>query len=198
MLHNSQSKVCFFCFVLFGRFYRGHGDKSFRKVLNRGSSFHLPNPDSPSFSLVDDARCEPIEIKKCQNLGYNYTRMPNGLGQERQVDADMELNTYVPLIETNCSRQVLFFLCAVYVPMCNQRIPTKPILPCESMCRAVEMRCEGILVSFGFEWPENLNCSRFPRQNGNGTLCMEGSEDEPIVRPPLSPGETQPVHTNCK
>jgi len=187
-LSKFSKKLCLLCIVVLIQLFRGHCDNALasRQVLDRSGTFHSTNHKSGSF-YVDDVRCEKIEIERCQNLGYNFTKMPNVLNQTRQVVAEMELNTFVPLIETNCSKQVLFFLCAVYVPMCNERIPKKPILPCENMCRAVEERCEGIMISFGFKWPEALRCSRFPRQNGNGTLCMEGNEEDAIDDRPRVP-----------
>ena len=148
-----------------------------RSFIQETDSFQLRNSDGHSYEV--DSFCEPIDIKKCKNLGYNLTKMPNGFGQERQIDAKMGLDTFLPLVETNCSKQLTFFLCAVHFPMCNERVRIGPILPCQSMCKAVENRCRNVLLSFGYDWPSSLNCSQFPRENGNGTMCMEGSGDEP-------------------
>ena len=196
-LPRFYGKICLL-WVLAIQFFQGCCDNLLgsRQLLDRDGRFLSGSHESANF-YADDARCDKIDIERCQNLGYNFTKMPNALGHERQVDAEMELDTYVPLIETNCSKQVLFFLCAVYVPMCNERIPKEPILPCANMCRAVESRCERIMISFGFKWPQALECSRFPKQNGNGTLCMEGSEDESTDdRPKFS--QTPSLQSYCK
>ncbi|ETE59459.1 Frizzled-4, partial [Ophiophagus hannah] len=84
-----------------------------------------------------------------------------------------------------------FFLCSVYVPMCTEQINI-PIGPCSGMCLSVKRRCEPVLKEFGFSWPENLNCSKFPPHNDHNHMCMEGPGDEEIPlhsKAPLHPGE---------
>ena len=176
LLHLSQ-RSGFFIFGLLPQLIIGETDVSFNMDQTENlAPIYLPGHKSHTYE--EDARCELIEIEKCKNLGYNFTKMPNALGQERQVAAKMDLNTYQPLIQTNCSQQLVFFLCAVYVPMCNERVPKESILPCQSMCRAVEKRCKKTLNSFGFDWPMALTCTRFPVKNGNGVMCMEGDEED--------------------
>ena len=145
-----------------------------------------------NFVYEDDGLCEPIDIEKCKNLGYNMTKMPNALKHYRQIHAKMDLDSYLPLVETNCSKKLAFFLCAVHFPMCNERVPTERIMPCESMCNAVSKRCRIVLKSFGYDWPKTLDCSKFPKENGNGTLCMEDSGEEEedtmpsvAIKPPI-------------
>ncbi|XP_069746986.1 frizzled-4 [Narcine bancroftii] len=127
----------------------------------------------------DDRRCDPIRISMCQNLGYNVTKMPNPVGHELQTDAELQLQTFTPLIQYGCSSQLQFFLCSVFVPMCTEKIDI-PIGPCGSMCQSVKRRCEPVLKEFGFNWPEALNCSKFPPQNDHNFMCMEGPGDEDV------------------
>lgn len=168
-----REKFIFLILLIGNNLFYGYGEKSF---LQLSENFEK---NSESYSSYEaDKFCQAIDIDKCKNLGYNLTRMPNSFGQERQIDAKMGLDSFLPLVETNCSNQLAFFLCAVHFPMCNERVRIGPILPCQSMCKAVENRCRNVLVSFGYDWPSSLNCSQFPRENGNGTMCMEGSGDE--------------------
>nr|CAB3247784.1 Fz4 frizzled receptor [Phallusia mammillata] len=140
----------------------------------------------------EEFKCEKMEIKECQGIGYNYTYMPNRLGNERQNEAAMVLTSYKPLLQSNCSSQLLFFLCAVHAPMCSEQAKTV-IGPCESMCRAVERTCRPVMKSFDFEWPDSLNCSNFPADNQPPTLCMAGHENQ-------KPGEKNdlPQDIHCK
>nr|XP_032832688.1 frizzled-4 [Petromyzon marinus] len=125
----------------------------------------------------DERRCEPIRISMCHHLGYNVTRMPNLLGNELQLDAELQLQTFTPLIQYGCSQQLQFFLCSVFVPMCTEKVDI-PIGPCGSMCLGVKTRCEPVLNEFGFSWPDSLNCSRFPPQNDHNHMCMEGPGEQ--------------------
>lgn len=123
-----------------------------------------------------DRTCEPIRIETCRDLGYNVTGMPNLVGHELQQDAQLQLQTFTPLIQYGCSSRLRFFLCSVYVPMCTEKVPV-PIGPCRALCEDVRDRCQPVLQEFGFPWPSGLNCSKFPPQNNDKHMCMEGPAD---------------------
>ncbi|XP_049581783.1 frizzled-4 isoform X1 [Syngnathus scovelli] len=142
---------------------------------------------------VEEITCDPIRISMCQGLGYNVTKMPNHVGNVLQSDAELQLNTFTPLIQYGCSSQLKFFLCSVYVPMCTDKVPI-PIGPCGSMCLSVKRKCEPVLQEFGFKWPDQaLNCSQFPPQNDHNHMCMEGpaDDDPPYYRHPPHQEECQ-------
>lgn len=88
--------------------------------------------------LNEDGKCERLEQKACLALGYNFTKMPNSYGSERQKEALMEMDTYKPLIQLRCSDELVPFLCSVFFPMCNAKIPAsigkikyiEPYMPC--------------------------------------------------------------------
>ncbi|XP_076820187.1 frizzled-4-like [Clavelina lepadiformis] len=151
------------------------------------------SPSQPMFG--GSRRCEKLKIKQCYGTGYNYTQVSPEY--ERQIDAELDLNSYQPLIQYNCSSQLLFFLCVVHAPMCNETV-SEPIGPCETMCRAVEKSCRPFMESFGLSWPKALNCSKFPPHNTPETMCMEGEkEDTPaVIRPPKPPLEP-PSYSHC-
>ncbi|XP_023648134.1 frizzled-4 [Paramormyrops kingsleyae] len=147
-----------------------------------------------AFGDEDEMTCDPIRISMCQDLGYNVTKMPNLVGNVLQSDAELQLTTFTPLIQYGCSSQLRFFLCAVYVPMCTDKVPI-PIGPCSSMCQSVKRKCLPVLTEFGFAWPELLNCSLFPPQNDQNHMCMEGPGDED---PPYHTIRTlQPMEEEC-
>ncbi|VDN22602.1 unnamed protein product [Dibothriocephalus latus] len=132
-----------------------------------------------AYGPIGQRRCfQPvrIEIPECQNTFYNFTGLPNLVGQESQVDARHQLQTFKPLITYKCSNQLAFFLCSVYAPMCD--VNTHHLIgPCRPLCERVRKRCSPVLRIFDFDWPANLNCSRFPERNTvGGAMCMEGPE----------------------
>ncbi|KAF7279327.1 hypothetical protein GWI33_007418 [Rhynchophorus ferrugineus] len=131
--------------------------------------------------------CEPIRVDMCRGLGYNMTGMPNLNGNDvLQQEADYNLKSFSPLIEFGCSQHLKLFLCSVYVPMCTEKV-ANPIGPCRGLCENVKSLCFPVLQSFGFPWPEALNCSRFPRENNHEHMCMEGPKNRVDVTAPVQP-----------
>lgn len=134
----------------------------------------------PGLGAAIVRQCDPITVDLCKGLGYNVTGMPNLVGHETQQDADLQLQTFSPLIQYGCSTQLRFFLCSVYFPMCTEKV-VDSIGPCRPMCESVRRRCQPVLQEFGFPWPEALNCSKFPERNDHQHMCMDGpgTENEP-------------------
>lgn len=131
-------------------------------------------------------KCDPIRIEMCKGLGYNVTGMPNLVGHDLQQDAELQLQTFTPLIQYGCSQQLKFFLCSVYVPMCTEKV-IDPIGPCRPMCLSVQRRCQPVLHEFGFPWPVALNCSKFPPKNDQHHMCMDGPGESAVEEPPRKP-----------
>ncbi|KAG8325577.1 Wnt-activated receptor activity protein [Homalodisca vitripennis] len=148
-------------------------------------------------TLVDRAAaaCQHIAVDLCRGTGYNYTSMPNLVGHDTQADADFTLQTFSPLVQYGCSAQLGFFLCSVYVPMCNEKV-TSPIGPCRGLCEAVRARCYPVLQGFGFPWPAALDCSRFPAQNDHRHMCMEGPGEVGLGVAPARPSGSRVLSTD--
>ena len=122
--------------------------------------------------------CESIAVSTCRPvLRYNSTATPNLVGHESQPEAEHALNTFQPLLQYGCSSRLRFFLCAAYVPLCTDKVQTV-VGPCRPLCEDVRQRCEPVLNRFGFRWLSSLNCSRFPPQNDQNHMCMEGPAAE--------------------
>jgi len=140
--------------------------------------------DDVSVSSVT-ARQKNVRVRQCSQpvssvemcrhaVRYNFTGWPNLVGDESLVDAERQLRTFSPLVQYGCAkRHLLFFLCAVYVPMCTEKV-FDVIGPCRPVCEHARQRCEPLLQSFGFSWPSALNCTRFPAHNDDTQMCMEG------------------------
>jgi frizzled 4 len=145
--------------------------------------------------------CEPIKLDLCRGIGYGQTSMPNLVGHDLQKDAQLQLQTFTPLIQYGCSSQLQFFLCSVYVPMCTEKVHV-PIGPCRPLCEAVRSRCQPVLQEFGFPWPSALNCSKFPPENNQNHMCMDGPGEESVPFPAVAPaagrGQVAPLLPRTK
>lgn len=145
-----------------------------------------------------DRTCEPIKIELCKMTGYSWnTSMPNFFGHELQSDVDSTLQTFSPLIQYGCSAQLNFFLCAAYLPMCTPKI-NKAIGPCRKLCETVRARCHPVLQSFGFSWPANLDCKKFPEENNHESMCMEGPGEANSIPVPSKPYRSNLQPSSCQ
>ena len=135
--------------------------------------------------LAHHGKCEPITIPLCKDIQYNETIMPNLLNHQKQDDAGLEVHQFFPLVKVQCSPYLKFFLCAMYVPVCT--VLEEAIPPCRSMCVQARTGCETIMNRFGFQWPDSLDCEKFPASG----LCVgeNKTQDHPEpTRPPRPPG----------
>lgn len=150
-----------------------------------------------------EAKCEEITIPMCLNIGYNQTRMPNELNHESQEEAGLEVHQFWPLVEINCSKDLKFFLCSMYAPICLADY-TKPLPPCRDLCRRAREGCEPIMTQYGFKWPDRMECDQFPIQGASPeALCMDqnpstsSATQKPPVAPKKSPRPCKPGSKNC-
>ncbi|VIO96190.1 Uncharacterized protein BM_BM7044 [Brugia malayi] len=126
------------------------------------------------FEQASRSRCEPIEIPLCKDIPYKYTYFPNSLLQPDQQSLQTQTEHFKPLIKTNCNPHIKFFICSVFAPMCPEHMP-QAVTSCRSVCEEVKRDCVSILLEFGIDWPEPLNCSRFPEAPN---LCMKPTNDQ--------------------
>ncbi|CAI2314909.1 unnamed protein product [Caenorhabditis sp. 36 PRJEB53466] len=117
-------------------------------------------------------KCEPITIPMCKNLDYNMTVFPNLVGHVSQAEANPAISQFNPLIKVKCSEDIRLFLCTVYAPVCT--VLEKPIQPCRELCLSAKNGCESLMKKFGFSWPEQLDCNKFPVTD----LCVGKNSSE--------------------
>ena len=112
--------------------------------------------------------CQLVKVSRCADFNYNYTLYPNLLMHQRQDDAESDLRQYDLLVQSECSPHLRFFLCVLFVPVCT--VLNKPLPPCRFLCNEVRSGCEKLLNRYGFQWPEQFYCSRFPRPQDD--ICV--------------------------
>lgn len=120
-------------------------------------------------------QCEPINLRQCEGVRYNYTTLPNMFGYQRQRDAAVTLSGFQLLFETGCSTEIQLFVCLVLAPYCDASGRYgRPIGPCRNFCRRMVERCRGTVESFQYAWPEWLDCDQFPEKHEKGgPLCND-------------------------
>ncbi|KAG8435444.1 hypothetical protein GDO86_013397 [Hymenochirus boettgeri] len=122
----------------------------------------------------------PTELHLCHNVGYYKMRLPNLLDHETMPEVKQQASSWVPLLAKRCHRDTQLFLCSLFAPICLER----PIYPCRSLCEVVRDSCAPVMESYGFPWPEMLNCNKFPVDND---LCIHvqfGSKQ--VTQPPVT------------
>ncbi|KAA0715496.1 Secreted frizzled-related protein 3 [Triplophysa tibetana] len=108
------------------------------------------------------ASCEPIRIPMCRSMPWNMTKMPNHLHHSTQANAVLAIEQFEGLLGTQCSPDLLFFLCAMYAPICTIDFQHDPIKPCKSVCERAKCGCEPVMKRYNHTWPESLACEELP------------------------------------
>lgn len=123
-------------------------------------------------------RCQEIIVPTCKNIGYNLTSFPNYFEHRIQSEAGLEVHQFYPLFKVKCSEHLQLFLCSLYTPMCffNSNGARQLIPPCRSLCEHARNGCSGLMMTFGFRWPDLMNCSLFPEEDKT-TLCIRSPQN---------------------
>ena len=157
----------------------------------------------PQHQMVTNAprqsRCEPIDIALCKGLSYNLTIMPNLAGHTRQSDAGLQINTFAPILRTQCSSYLQLFLCSVYAPVCTMLERALP--PCRSLCVKVKRDCKHFMTAFRLRWPISLRCGNFPSSGlclGNNSKMAATSVAPPTPIPVVNKPPVRPMNGKCE
>ncbi|XP_023657602.1 secreted frizzled-related protein 3 [Paramormyrops kingsleyae] len=108
------------------------------------------------------APCEPVRIPMCKSMPWNMTKMPNHLHHSTQANAMLAIEQFEGLLGTRCSPVLLFYLCAMYGPICTPEFQQEPIKPCKSVCERAKSGCEPVMKQYNHTWPESLACDELP------------------------------------
>ena len=135
-------------------------------------------------------KCQVLNISLCENVPYNMTEFPNYFKHRTQEEAALEVRPFWPLVKMECSKDLAFFLCSLYAPLCSTL--DKPPLPCRDLCRRVRDGCLPVLEKFGYSWPDSMSCDRFPYTSDG--VCIDRPTAVDVTTPPPIPtkGEIKP------
>ncbi|CAI4230116.1 unnamed protein product [Auanema sp. JU1783] len=132
------------------------------------------------FDQTSKKKCVPITISLCKDAPYNYTFYPSSLIQQDFKNLNSQIDHFKPLIKTKCNPNIQFFICSVFAPMCPLDLP-QAVRSCRSVCLEVKRDCQSILDEFSIEWPDILDCAKFPEEPD---LCMKPAETKPASTSP--------------
>ncbi|XP_068158920.1 frizzled-3 [Drosophila tropicalis] len=122
-------------------------------------------------------QCQRIAVSACQGLGYNMTALPNLAGHTNQLEAELQIAKFLPLIESGCSRRARFLLCSALFPLCTPDVP-RPVTACKSLCETVKGECAVQASPELMElWPQFLTCDTLPQPEKH-ELCMQIPQQE--------------------
>ena len=154
-----------------------------------GGLRRLPVPSAGgTHRQTGNRKCEPITIPLCKDIEYNETIFPNLMGNENQEEAGLEVHQYYPLVKVNCSKDIKFFLCAMYAPVCT--ILDDALPPCKELCLSAKHGCADLMRQFSFPWPNGFDCDKFPLTSSG--LCVGENNNGKIDTNDLIPYFTTP------
>ncbi|XP_072944582.1 frizzled-10-like [Epargyreus clarus] len=132
---------------------------------------------------LEGGKCERIRLKQCQDLGYNWTAMPNLMGHRDQKEAEEAMTSFAGVLSSHCSVHARFLLCSAFAPLCSEQV-SGSVSACRALCEEVVEDCKEQLKQLS---PNvMLDCAAFPLRP-NRRLCMRppnASELEPEPPPP--------------
>lgn len=167
----------------------------------RGQSWEIGDQYGSPYQAVEldhPPKCEKITIPMCEGIGYNYTSMElSPFHHKNQKESGLEAHQFYPLVQLGCSDDARAFLCALYTPVCmadyNKFLP-----PCRFLCERARDGCLPIMKEYGFQWPEKMECSKFPNHEPcnhfNRRHIIPATPLKPLVKSPPKPQMCQ----NCK
>lgn len=132
---------------------------------------------------VEGGKCERISLSQCQDLGYNWTAMPNLMGHRDQKEAEEAMAAFTGILSSECSMYARFLLCSAFAPLCSVQV-SGSVSACRGLCEKVVEDCKEQIKLL----PSTikLDCSVFPLRPNR--LCMRPSnaselEPEPLPMP---------------
>ncbi|PIO76615.1 hypothetical protein TELCIR_01301 [Teladorsagia circumcincta] len=105
--------------------------------------------ENVSQSKFHSAKKSPIIIRIFQIPIYN--RINKAGDTQPLLGLMLQTNTehFKPLIKTKCNRNIQFFVCSVFAPMCPEGMP-QAVTSCRSVCEQTRMSSAGPKESFTF------------------------------------------------
>lgn len=161
-------------------------------------------------SRAVDPRCQPMRIPWCLGV-YDAVIFPNFLGHQNQEDAYYAMHKLWPLIQTECSPQILHYLCRLYAPQCPYFAadrdasyftyhPQQYRPPCEDACVRVRHDCYPIMAQHHIHWPAELECHRLRHGDCIETpqIEVDPTTQRPEVREPPPESTTEMMTTTTE
>ena len=113
---------------------------------------------------LDKMKCQKITVPMCRTNSskYDQTRLPNFIGFTNQTQVDIFTRKTQMLVKTKCSKDLVFFLCSVLLPICISDWEGTHTEIMHTMCESVYNDCIQTIRMLNVSWPGMLNCSGLP------------------------------------
>ncbi|CAK1586687.1 unnamed protein product [Parnassius mnemosyne] len=132
---------------------------------------------------IEGGKCERIKLSQCQDLGYNWTAMPNLMGHRDQKEAEEAMEKFASIVASECSIHARFFLCSAFAPLCSEQV-SGSVSACRALCETVAEDCKEqikLLVP-----AVTLDCAVFP-DSAVRKLCMRPPNASELYTEPQPP-----------
>ena len=153
---------------------------------NSADPYCIPGVLPQDISLKQS--CEKLEQPICASLHSNYLTLFPNKDLITQRDADLQFNSYLPFLTSNCSPLLKVLLCTSHYPICTAGKSHIQIYPCKDMCEQVRQSCEPSLLKYNASWPEFLDCDNFPSKTQN--ICADSMFAAPNKPTTITPTPT--------
>ncbi|KAM7537868.1 hypothetical protein Aperf_G00000068828 [Anoplocephala perfoliata] len=129
-------------------------------------------------SPVGRRRQNPGSLWQCPALPPDMTYCSHTVASS---DSVQEANVWITLLSSRCHPQTMKFVCTVYNPVCLHSHQVMPILPCREFCNEVRNACVARMYLFGFKWPHQVDCDRFPSEDNS--MCISSKRESVTCTP---------------
>ena len=133
-----------------------------------------------------------INSSTCAALHPNYlTYFPhkNYISQELAM---LQFDSFQLLLKSNCSTQLVPFLCFSHFPACvKSNSDLELIYPCQHLCKQVKRSCEPVLAEYGYSWPQHLHCNNFPSKTES--FCADSTFFSMMPEPTTVSSSSSPL-----
>ncbi|XP_050664696.1 frizzled-10-like [Leptidea sinapis] len=131
----------------------------------------------------EGGKCERITLSQCQDLGYNWTAMPNLMGHRDQKEAEESVSLFAGILKSECSVHARFLLCSAFAPLCSEQV-SGTISACRTVCEKVVEDCKEQIKLL--PPTVSLDCSAFPLRPDR-RLCMRPPNASELEQEPPPP-----------
>nr|CAB3247788.1 Cifrz Frz5/8 frizzled receptor [Phallusia mammillata] len=136
------------------------------------------------------AICEPVEIKVCMDVGYNYTNLHYSKSNIfRQSEASEMVNQFFLLMTHQCDPYLKLLVCSVYAPICFPGTEyAKFFPPCRFICERVRKNCLPVIQKYdpNSKWPTLFECDQFPEYTETNQMCLHVTTPDDTQKNTLS------------
>ncbi|KAI3379725.1 hypothetical protein SNEBB_004378 [Seison nebaliae] len=128
-----------------------------------------------------EGKCSPMnELPPSCTKYYVNARYPNWHGDRGHDQALQRFSQKLGMLNHACKWATNIFFCPSFFPPCY--LSDRYVLPpCQSYCKTVKDRCSYDLLNYGIDWPQELDCRRFPDEPG---YCFD---EKMMNQPPPTP-----------